>query len=293
MRIMQAELVLDARAVLGEGPVWDFRRQRLWWVDIEGQELHVFDPLAGEDRAIPVGQPVSAVVMRAARSGGLMLAVKEGFAIFDVGTERLTLIARPEAELPGNRFNDGKCDPAGRFWAGTMGPEPRQGALYCLDTDLSVKRKIERVSISNGLAWSPDGGTMYYIDSTAHVIAAYEYDTATGEIANRRVVVEMPVEAGEPDGMTIDVEGMLWVALWDGGSVVRYRPADGAVLARVSVPVSRPTSCAFGGADLDTLFITSARTGLDERALSAEPHAGGLFCCRPGVRGMPAADFGG
>jgi len=288
---VKAELVIDARATVGEGPVWDHRSQRLYWVDIEGCRLHILDPATGEDRSIPVGQMVGAAVLR--RSGGVMIAVKEGIGTFDVEREQLTILHRPEQHIPENRFNDGKCDPAGRFWVGTMGPAGRKGALYCVSPDLSLERKIADVGISNGLAWSLDRSTMYYIDSWARTVVAYAYDEATGAIADPRLVIEIPVADGEPDGMTIDEEGMLWIAIWDGRRVIRIDPANGALIGEVSVPVSRPTSCTFGGPDLGTLYITSARTGLAPEVLAAEPLAGGVFCCRPGVRGMNAVEFAG
>lgn len=285
---MKAELVVDARATLGEGPVWDWRRQRLFWVDIEGEEVHVYDPATGEDRAVAVGQQVGALAL--SRSGGILLAVKEGLATFDLDSAQLTMIARPEAHLPDNRFNDGKCDPAGRFWAGTLSPTRGQAALYCLGPDLSLTRKLDGLTISNGLAWSLDHATMYHIDSKAQQVKAYAYDQATGAITDGRVIIEIPVEDGEPDGMTIDEEGMLWIAIWDGSRVGRWDPASGALIGEVSVPVHRPTSCTFGGPDLGTLYITSARTRLPPEVLAAEPTAGGLFACRPGVRGAARVD---
>lgn len=288
---MKVEVVVDAKATLGEGPVWDWRSQRLYWVDIEGHRLHVLDPSRGEDRVIDVGQPIGAVAVR--RSGGLVVAVKEGLAFFDAETAELRVIARPEAHLPKNRFNDAKCDPAGRFWAGTMGPDRGQSALYCLEPDLSLNRKVDGATISNGIAWSLDGSTMYYIDTPTQMVVAYDYRKETGAITNRRVIIEVPAEAGAPDGMTIDEEGKLWIALWDGGRVVRWDPATGKELAEVKVPVTRPTSCTFGGPNLDVLYITSARSGLREEELSAQPLAGALFCCRPSVRGLAAVDFEG
>lgn len=291
--IIEAKLELDAKSTLGEGPCWDPRRQLLYWVDIEEHKLHRYDPANGEDRAVSVGQPVGAAVVR--ESGSVLLALQQGFYAFDPVTETLEHLCNPEPDLPENRFNDGKCDPAGRFWAGTMAirEAPNCGNLYCLDTDLTVHRKIECVSISNGLAWSPDERVMYYVDSPTRVVAAFDYDKASGEIANRRVVIQIPNGMGFPDGMSIDEEGMLWIALWDGAMVGRWNPANGELLSKIPLPVSRPTSCVFGGRDLDELYITSARTRLDEKTLSAQPLAGGLFKCRPGVRGGPTWNFAG
>jgi sugar lactone lactonase YvrE len=286
---LRAELLLDAKATLAEGPCWDSQRRLLHWVDIDEGRLHTCDPETRQDRAVLVQQPIGAAVLR--HTGGLLLALRDGFFRFDPATEACVPLADPEAHLPDNRFNDGKCDPAGRFWAGTMGRAPNLGSLYCLDTDLVVHRRVEGVSISNGLAWSPDERVMYYVDSRTRAVSAFDYDKATGQIEGRRVVIRIPDGMGLPDGMSIDEAGMLWIALWDGGAVGRWNPATGELLDQIPLPVSRPTSCAFGGTDLDQLYITSARAGLSADALARQPLAGGIFRCTPGVRGGPAWDF--
>jgi sugar lactone lactonase YvrE len=206
----------------------------------------------------------------------------------------LEMIAEVEADNPDNRMNDGKCDGAGRFWAGTMGfePIPGAGALYRLDADRNVTTVLENVTISNGLGWSPDDATMYYIDSSTNRIDAFDYDTETGKIRNRRRLIEVPQEQGMPDGMTVDAEGFLWVALWGGCSVRRYAP-DGTPDLVVELPASQITCPTFGGKDLSELYVTSATQGLLEEELQEQPYAGALFCCRPGVAGMPAHAFGG
>ncbi len=288
--IIDADLELDAKAVLGEGPCWDRRTSILYWVDIEEGLLHAYDPSRHADRTVPVHQPIGAVVTRA--SGGLILALRDGFFAFDPSSASLEAIVDPEAHLPTTRFNDGKCDPSGRLWAGTTGL-PRGCALYRLDLDLSAHRMVSGVSISNGLAWSPDERIMYYVDSPTRAIVAFDYERGSGQIARRRQAFRIPEGMGLPDGMTIDEEGMLWVALWDGGLVGRWDPQTGDLVGRVRLPVSRPTSCAFGGEHLDELYITSARVGLDEASLAEQPLAGGIFKCRPGVRGGPSWDFRG
>jgi len=287
------ELVLDARAVVGEGPCWDARRQLLYWVDILSHELHIYDPATSTDRAINVGQYVGAVVTRA--GGGVMLALHHGFGAFDPDSGQLEIIHDPEAHLPGSRFNDGKCDPAGRFWAGTLPLDnsPEIASLYCLDTDLTVRTMLTGVSNSNGLAWTQDNATMYYIDTPTHQVAAFDYDRTSGEISNRRVAFEVPSESGWPDGMCIDAEGMLWIGVWGGGEVSRWDPTSGSRVGGVRVPATQVTSCAFGGADLDELYITTARMDLDEAALAEQPFAGGLFRARPGVKGLPTFEFAG
>lgn len=291
--MIEAELVLEAKALLAEGPWWHAITQELYWVDIEGNAIHVFNPATKTDRRIAVGQMAGTVVGRAA--GGVLLALQHGFYSLDLATETLTPIHDPEAHLSDNRFNDGKCDPAGRFWAGTtrIAHDQPDGALYCLNTDLSVQRKIDDVWISNGLAWSRDERTMYYIDSPTQQVVAFVYDKATSDISDRHVVIEIPEAMGTPDGCTIDEEGMLWIALWDGWKVTRWNPQTGKLLAEVKLPVARPTSCVFGGEKLDELFITTASTRMPAAELAKQPLAGGIFRCRPGVCGLPAHYFAG
>ncbi|CAG7654411.1 SMP-30/gluconolactonase/LRE family protein [Paenibacillus allorhizosphaerae] len=289
----EAELIIDAKASLGEGPCWDAENGLLYWVDILGHRVHIYDPATNRDRSIDVGQMVSAVVKRA--SGGFVIAAKNGLYFLDPQTEELILITDPESGIPGNRFNDGKCDPAGRFWAGTMsmsGGKPA-GSLYRLDSDGTLIKMMEGVACSNGLAWSPGRGTMYYIDSPTRQVTAMDYDVSTGRIGNRRAVITLPPGEGVPDGMTTDSEGMLWVAQWGGWKVSRWNPYTGERLETVSVPAAQVTSCAFGGPELNELYITSARTGLSESDLAQQPSAGGVFRWKSKVKGMPAFAYGG
>jgi sugar lactone lactonase YvrE len=285
------ELELDARSVLGESAIWDDKKQVLYWVDIDPGLVHIYDPATRKDRALHVGQPVGTVVPRA--SGGLMLAVRDGFMSLDLETGKTAIVAVPLGHNPENRFNDGKCDPAGRFWAGTVETPSRKGALFRLDRDLSVHQMVDGIGLSNGLAWSLDKKTMYYIDSMTMKIDAFDYDLMSGAISNRRMIVSVPEEHGLPDGMTIDAEGKLWVAHWDGWCVCRWDPATGRLIQKVQLPVARPTSCALGGPTLGALYITSATTELDAAALAKQPGAGGLFRFDPGVRGLPAFSFMG
>lgn len=290
---VQVELLVDFRAKVGEGPLWDERAQVLYWVDIMGSQLCIYDPVQKKNTAIDVGQPVGTVVVR--ESGGLMLALHHGLASFDLKTHQVKILADPESHLPDNRFNDGKCDPAGRFWAGTMAFAATRGvgSLYCMDTDLSVRKMLGQISVSNGIVWSLDQRTMYYIDSLKQDIRAYDYDVETGDIANERIACQIPEEIGLPDGMAIDAEGMLWVAHYNGSRVCRWNPEDGQVLEIISLPVSRVTACAFGGPELDRLYITSASQGMSPEDWNKEPHAGGLFVCSPGVKGVATFRFRG
>ena len=287
------ELLVDAHAQVGEGPLWDEEQQVLYWVDILSSLLYIYDPATGENRVLDVGRHVGTVVTRA--SGGLMLAVREGFASFDLETQELTLIANPEAHITGNRFNDGKCDPAGRFWAGTMAYESpsNQGSLYRLDTDLSVHKIFGDVAISNGIIWSLDHTTMYYIDTLRKNVRAFDYADDTGDISNERVIINVPEEIGMPDGMAIDSEGMLWVAHYGGSCVSRWNPNTAQLLLRIDLPVTQVTACAFGGPDLDILFITSAAQELDAAELDRQPLAGGLFSIKTPYQGVLSFRFGG
>jgi len=289
------ELVLDAHARLGEGAIWNPGLQRLHWIDIEAHRVFTFDPATGGNRGLDVGQRVGTVVPR--RAGGLMVALQTGLAALDLDSGRVSPLPPPPEHDPVlARFNDGKCDPAGRFWAGTMAfqktPNP-PGKLYRFDPDGTVHVMVRGVGTSNGLAWSLDRRTMYYIDTPLRRVDAFDYDDATGAIANRRPVITIPPELGRPDGSTLDAEGMLWIAMWEGWGLTRWNPRTGALLQQVRLPVERTTSCAFGGPELDTLYVTSARDGLTEAQLAAQPLAGGLFRLRPGVRGLPAPAYAG
>jgi sugar lactone lactonase YvrE len=286
-----ADLLVDAHATLGEGPVWDEAEGCLWWVDILAGRVHRTDVSTGADETHDVGQYVGAVVPRA--TGGLIAAVRDGFATFDPGSDALEIVADLQDESRTLRMNDGKVDPAGRFWAGMMAVDHRPGAgtLYRLDPDRTVTPTVRGTSISNGLDWSPDGSTMYYIDSTPRTVDRFAYDATTGAIRDRTTLIAIR-DGVFPDGMTVDAEGFLWVALWDGWGVERYAP-DGRLDRRVEVPAQQASSCAFGGPDLDLLFITTAQEDFPPGGKPDQPHAGGLFVCRPGVRGRPPFRFAG
>jgi len=313
---MNIELALDARATLAEAPFWEPRSKTLYWVDIERGELHLFSPATGVDRSIALGQMVGTVVPR--RQGGAVVALHHGFALLELETETLTPLADPNQGDDDLRFNDGKCDPAGRFWAGTISLARAEGtsALFRLDpphaaadrtsspedarptTDGAnlhwpVHRMLDGLSNSNGLAWSLDSRTMYHIDSPTFQVTAMDFDVDSGTIDNRRVVIEVDPKLGKPDGMTIDAEGMLWIARFRGGCVQRWDPAEGKLLQQIDLPVSNVTACAFGGDELDELYVTTARAGLDEQQLAAQPAAGGIYRLRPGVGGVALPLFAG
>jgi sugar lactone lactonase YvrE len=269
--------LLDYKCELGEGPVWDAHNNRLLWIDILKGDIHQYYFNTDEHRTFNINEFVGSIALR--KTGTLVAAVQHGFVNIDLDRGTVQRIANTEADLPNNRFNDGKCDPDGRFWAGTMSlrDEAGAGALYTLDKDHSISKKIDGVSISNGLAWSIDGNTLYYVDTPSYSVVAYEYDGTTGNISNKRTAISVHKDFGDPDGMTIDTEGMLWIAHWDGWQITRWDPTTGELLSQVKLPVSRVTCCIFGGSDLNDLFITSASTGLTAEQLVEQPLAGSVF----------------
>jgi len=286
------ELVLDLHAELGEGPLWDAARQQLLFVDILRSHVHAFDPKTGRDRIYPVGEPAGAVACT--ERGDWLVACGGGFVRLDPDSGRTTFVARAEPGPPATRMNDGYVDARGRFWAGTMAMDhaPNQGTLYRLDPDGTVTRMLAPVTISNGIDWSLDGRLMYYIDTRTDRIDVFDFDEAHGAISNRRPFAVFPPEHGRPDGLIVDAEGGVWVALWGGGAVHRYRP-DGTLDRVFRFPASLTTKPGFGGPNLDELYVTSAMTALTPEQRAAETHAGGLFRLRPGVKGRPAHRFKG
>lgn len=288
-----AEIVLRHQATLGEGALWNEKDQFLYWVDIMEQQVMIFDPATGDNRAISTGSDVGTVVQR--ESGGAMIAVRDGFASLDLETGAVEMVA--EQKVDGVRFNDGKCDPQGRFWAGTMAYDSTEGAgsLYLIDADFSVRTMIESVSISNGLVWTSDRQTFYYIDSPTHQVQAFDYDDVTGDISNHRIAIEIDGEEyGAPDGMTIDSDDNIWVAMWGGGSVTHWNPQTGELLGQIEVPGAKQvTSCALGGPELNELFITTASIDLDEEALQEQVNAGILFKTEVDAKGVSPFTFRG
>ena len=276
----------------GEGPIW--HGNHLIYVDIEAHKIVAFEPATGVEKIWPVGQRVGTVVPAA--RGGLIWAGDHGFYHLDEMTGQSTALADPEADVPHNRFNDGKCDPAGRFWAGSMhlGPvRTASSALWCMDAELRVRKMYSPTTVSNGIVWTSDKRTMYFIDSPTRRVDAFDYDNETGEISNRRTAIALPDGIGYPDGMAIDSEDKLWVALWAGWGIARFDPLTGDLLDKIDVQASQVTACAFGGAELKDLFITTARRDLQGAALDDQPHAGGLFHIQLDVAGVPSTAYAG
>lgn len=285
-----AELAFGPTASFGEGPLWDQREGVWWWTDIPGETIHRYEPRTDDDTTIPVGTHVGALVLRA--DGGLAAATRDGFAVIDRdGT--VELLAPINEHDPTMRMNDGKCDRAGRFYASTMtftGEESR-GQLLRLDADLSVHVLVENLRIGNGLAWSSDDRTFYFTDTESQRVDAFDVDPATGDLSNRRRAFDIARSHGQPDGFCIDDEGALWVAMWQGSAVRRYSP-DGELLGIVHLPVSNVTCPAFGGANYDELYVTTAApsfSGLTHQ----EALGGAVFRLRPGVGGPPPNAFAG
>src|SRR5687768_17175251 len=282
-RTTDVRCVADVRAVLGEGPVWVEREAALFWLDINGLKVFRLDS-KGELHSWPTPFRIGSLAPRA--RGGFIAGTERGIALVNLDEGSFEIEIDPEAALPGNRFNDGKLDRSGRFWAGTMDDEERQasGALYRVDPDLSWTAVDRGYLVTNGPAFSPDGSIMYQNDSARQVTYVFDLD-GDGNASSKRTFLQFGKGDGFPDGMTVDSDGCLWIAFWDGWCVRRFS-REGERLGTIRMPVSRPTSCVFGGAGLDQLYVTSASIGLDDGALEMQPNAGGLFMLELGVRGL-------
>jgi len=285
--MMLPELYIDAHATLGESPAWDPKTQTLYWVDI--LERHLY---AGAKGIVQLDDYVGCVAPRL--GGGLVLAQRRGIHLLQPDMRTVRRLAAPRTEAKHNRFNDGKCDPRGRFLAGSMdmGEQADSGALYSFSSDGGVRRLLKHVHISNGLAWAPDGKTMYFIDTPTRKVMAFDYDPDSGDILNGRVIIRFDKSFGSPDGMTSDTDGNLWIALWGGARVSQWQP-DGTLLAQFGVEALNVTSCVFGGPGMNELFITTALQGTDAAGLRKFPHAGGVFRMETHVTGMPTYQFEG
>jgi sugar lactone lactonase YvrE len=309
---MLAELLYSAHALVGEGPVWHYRDQRLYWLDIDGLLLHRFEPSRCIDESFPLSNEVGCLVPCC--NGNFLLAAETGIEEIHLGTTGIEIFEtnpkiHPESGISANRYNDGKCSPEGRFWFGSLNRQHQIGlaSLYVLD-EHGCRTAITGATNSNGLAWSPDAKTFYWIDTPTRRVDAFDYDSAEGTLTNRRTVISFPAEKngnvmendnwradrnfGRPDGMTVDSDGMLWIAHWLGGRITRWNPKNGTLLETVWLPVSRVTSLTFGGADFKTIFITTASRGLTPETKIHEPEAGGLFVYESKIAGLPVSCYG-
>ncbi|WP_412050769.1 SMP-30/gluconolactonase/LRE family protein [Hoeflea sp. Naph1] len=293
---MDIECVVDARAELGEGTVWDPVAQVLWWIDIYGPTIYRFDPASRENHSWTAPEYLGCIGLR--RSGGLVLTMASGFHFFDPDTGVFTPIADPEQDMSDTRFNDGKTDRQGRFWSGSMfeapgKPAAKIGALYRLDTDHSVHKVIDGVGCANGLAWSPDGDKMYFTDSHTHLVWVFDFDPESGEVSNRRVLIDLSDRDFIVDGATVDADGCYWLTIPFKGKLLTYDP-DGKLMREIDMPCDLPTCCEFGGKDLDVLYVTTARLRRSDSELAGQQSPGGLFAISGlGSKGLILPPYGG
>ncbi|XP_061844500.1 regucalcin isoform X2 [Colius striatus] len=313
MSSVKIECVVKEGYRIGESPVWDEKESSLLFVDITGRKVCRWSSVTKQVETVSVDAPVSSVALR--KSGDYVITLGTRFAALKWKEQLVTTITQVDQDKSNNRFNDGKVDPAGRYFAGTMAEEIRpavlerhQGSLYTLYSDLSVVKHFDQVDISNGLDWSLDHKTFFYIDSLSYSVDAFDYDIQTGKIGSRRSIYKMEKEESIPDGMCIDTEGKLWVACYNGGRVIRLDPQtdkqetayvgvffpQGKRLQTVKLPVDKTTSCCFGGKDYSEMYVTSASDGMDKEWLSRQPQAGSIFKITGlGVKGVPPFPFAG
>ncbi|MEH2070916.1 MAG: SMP-30/gluconolactonase/LRE family protein [Nostoc sp.] len=281
--------VLEARARLGEGPIWDSTKKQLYWIDTYNHKVHQFDPLTGKNSFFDVGDVVGAIAT--AGTDRLIITLRHHLAFLNTQTGEVTPILEIEDNPPNNRLNDGKCDPQGRFWFGSMSSiEKPHASLYRYDADGSLHVMETGLTISNGLGWSPDRKTFYLADSPDQKIYAYDFDSVTGNITNRRIFVDLTHESFHPDGLTVDAQGNIWSAMWNGWCVIRFNP-KGEEILRINLPVPLVTSCTFGGEDLQTLYITTASVELSQVEIDKSFYSGDLFALETDVTGLPSYDF--
>ncbi len=290
---MNATLLYDGKCALGEGVLWHNELQTIFWVDIEGRTLHALHYRNKAHRSWEFDKRVTNIVLDT--KGELILGFQGGIGRFNIKNGELEWLADIESELPEHRCNDGSCDPAGRLWIGTMhtGEVAKVAGLYCVYPDLKVEKKLGGISISNGIVWSHDHRRMYYIDTPTSSVQSFLYHKETAEIIFENIVVKAPEDTGMPDGMAIDREGMLWICNWGGYGVYRWNPHTGELIDKIELPAPNVTSCAFGGEDLDTLFITTAREGLTPAELEKYPLSGGLFGAQLPIGGILPYPFAG
>lgn len=289
------EIISDSIAVLGECPLWDSEKKLLYWIDIVNKKIFSINTKNNISSTFHLEVFVGSLALR--KNGELIVASEKGLHFFNKDTLSFNSICNPEKNILTNRFNDGKCDPAGRLWVGTTSNDEKDkvGSLYCLDKNLKCRRVLSNIIISNGIAWSSDYKTMYYIDSPTRQVKAYDYDIDTGRIKNEKIVIYFDEKEGYPDGMTIDVENKLWIAHWGGFKVGRWDPVSGEMIDKIDIPVRRVSSVTFGGDNLDELFITTAVRGFSEKSESksnsSAKHDGKLFKIKLKTKGIDTCRF--
>jgi sugar lactone lactonase YvrE len=280
------------KAILGEGPVWDPASKSILWIDIIQFKILELNTQSSTYRSIDTGSMVGSFAL--CNDGNLIAAVQEGFVFINRSTGLIEKISDPEEEKKGNRFNDGKCDPAGRFWAGTMSlnEQDNSGSLYTIDSQKNIEKKIDGVTISNGLCWNLDETKFYYIDTPTMEVVQFDFNKEAGYISNKKTIIRIAQEDGYPDGMTIDHAGMLWIAHWGGWQITRWDPSTGKKIHRIQMPVSKITSICFGGEDFSDIYVTSANIALTNEELEKEPLAGSTFVIKnTGFKGLPLYEY--
>jgi len=288
---LKASLLHKSDCILGEGPMWNSARKSFMWVDIEGKILYEYDWQNKKINQWNISHRVSLIIEDGIDT--VVLALQGGVGIFNLLTGELTWMLDLEKEILSNRTNDGACDARGRLWVGTMDVNCKEGlgSLYCIDEFLRVQKKLENLSVSNGIAWSLSNDRMYHVDTPTGVASSYIFEVSTGDIKFEKKAIIVPAEMGSPDGMCMDEEGMLWIAHWDGFGVYRWNPHNGMLLDNIEVPVPQVTACAFGGENLDHLFITTARQDFSQKQLEKYPESGNVFIAQPGIRGIVRHKF--
>lgn len=284
------QCIWPAETILGEAPFWVIEEAALYWVDIDGKAVLRYHPASGAREVFPQNHEIGCIIPR--KTGGFVAGIDTGLAFISPDLATVDVFATPERDTPRTRFNDGQCDRRGRFWVASADRTETEplGAIYRLNGDGEISRMISDVIVGNGLAWSPDNRTMYFADTGRGTIYALDYDIETGNACNQRVFKKVDKRHGYPDGLTVDAEGFLWSAHWNGWRVTRYDP-DGEIERVVEMPVPNVTSVTFGGSDMGSLFVTTARLELNDEQIAAAPLSGGLFSFEPGVKGLPEELF--
>lgn len=288
---VKCTVAVDTVMRVGEGPIWDYKYNRLLWIDTQGSLL-IFTPKDGKNREIKLTKQIGTVIPY--QEDCVIVGLEDGVYRLTLSTENLDFIADPEGRAAGNRYNDGKCDAQGRLWIGTMDKDctPLKANFFKLDVDGKGEKVLDSVTISNGVAWSLDGKTMYYQDTPTLKVSAFDFDEEKGEISNRREIITLSPDLGTPDGNTIDAEGMLWVANWGAACVTLWNPATGELLQKIEVPAENVSALAFGGEALDELYITTCSLWMSEGGEAKYPEAGKMFVVKPGVKGMKCNYWG-
>ena len=288
----KVELVYEISSKLGEGAIWNYKTNELYWIDIEGKKLHVYQPEKNKNKTIEMPCRIGTVVP-SENKGEVVVALEDGIYVVNLVTEEINVLSDVESNMPENRFNDGKCDPNGNLWVGSMHlkqSEPK-ASLYKVNEFGETEKMLKNITISNGIVWSKNGKTMYYIDTPTKKIRAFDFDISTSTISNERTVVEVDEKEGYPDGMTIDENDMLWVGMWNGNAVAQFNPKTGELVRKIQVPAHNVTSCAFGGENLDELYITTASVDMTDEEKKQYPLAGSVFKIKLDVKGIESSFF--